>query len=78
MRSTKAPHVKGGGQVTIPPSALRAATSLVQREVLARRVQHIFNENTVASCRIIHQHMGHSSDELAILNNRRAGHADVK
>ena len=63
---------------TIPPSRLRRATSLCTRETLRSGVQHIFNEDTVAPCRIIHKHMGHGTHQFAILNNRATAHADVK
>ena len=42
--------------------------------ILCRRIQHIFYKNPVASGRIIHQHMGHGTDEFPILNNRTAAH----
>ena len=42
---------------------------------LSRCVQHIFDKNPVTPCWIIHQHMGHSSYQFAVLNNRAAAHA---
>ena len=41
-------------------------------------IQHIFDEDAVTRRRIIHQHMGHGADELAVLDDGAAGHADVK
>jgi len=41
-------------------------------------VQHIFDENAISGGGIIHQHVGHSTDELAVLDDRAAAHADVK
>ena len=31
--------------------------------------QHIFNENAVARCGVIHKDMGHSTDEFPILDD---------
>ena len=64
--------------IAIPPSALRAATSLYTREALGCSVQHIFDEDAVAHRWVIDQYVGHRTDELTVLYNRRAGHADVK
>ena len=36
--------------------------------------QHIFDENSVPSRWVIHQHMGHGSHQFSVLNNRRAAH----
>ena len=49
-----------------------------QREALCRRIQHIFNKNSVSSCWIIYQNMGNGTDQFAVLNNRWAGHECVK
>ena len=35
-----------------------------------RRVQHIFNENTVARGGVVDEHVGDRSDELAVLDYR--------
>ena len=43
-------------------------------EILSRCVQHILNEDTVANLRRAHQHMGHSADELSVLDDRAAAH----
>ena len=43
-------------------------------EILSRCVQHILNEDTVANLRCAHQHMGHSADELSVLDDRAAAH----
>ena len=64
--------------VTIPPSALRADTSLYTREAVGSGVQHIFNKNAIAGGRIVHKNMGNGADELAVLDDETAGHADVK
>jgi len=58
------------GGLTIPPSALRAATSLCTREALCCRVQHIFNKDTIASRWVIHKDMGHRTHQFSVLNNR--------
>ena len=34
---------------------------------LSRRLQHIFNKNTVASRRIVHEHVRDRANELAVL-----------
>ena len=49
-----------------------------QREALGRRVQHIFNEDTVTHCGIVDQNVGHSADEFAVLDDGTAGHFCVK
>ena len=46
--------------------------------ILRRRVQHIFNKNAVAYSWIIDQHMRHSANQFAVLDDGRAAHADVK
>ena len=38
------------------------------------RFQHIFDEDAVALCRIIHQHMGYRADKFAVLYNGGTGH----
>ena len=43
-----------------------------------RFVQHIFNENSVPSCGVIDHNVGDSSDESAVLNDRRARHECVQ
>jgi len=45
---------------------------------LCRGIQHIFNENAVAGGGVIDQHVGHGANELAVLDNGRAGHECVK
>ena len=45
---------------------------------LCCRVQHIFDEYTISGGGVVDQHVGHGADEFAILNDRAAGHADVK
>ena len=41
-------------------------------------IQHILNENAVASGGIVDQHVGDRSDELAVLNDGRARHECVQ
>ena len=65
--------------ITIPPSALRAATSLYTREALGGRgVQHVFDEDAIARRGVVDQHMGHGADEVTVLDDGGAAHADVK
>ena len=47
---------------------------LIALPLLPRRVQHILNKNPVPRSRIVHQHMGHSAYQLAVLNNRASAH----
>ena len=42
--------------------------------LLPSRVQHILDKNSVPRSRIVHQHMGHSAYQLAVLNNRASAH----
>jgi len=58
-----------------PPKAVLSES---QREALSCRIQHVFNKNAIARCGIIYQNMGHGADELAVLNDWTAAHADVK
>lgn len=46
--------------------------------ILACCVQHVFNENTVASGGVVNKNMSHCAHQFAVLNNRRAGHVCVK
>ena len=41
---------------------------------LSRRLQHILYKDPVSPRRVIHQHMGHSADDFAILNDGAAAH----
>ena len=50
----------------------------VEKSGLGCRFQHIFDEDSVAGGGVIDQHMGHGADELAVLDNGAARHADVK
>ena len=45
---------------------------------LSRSVQHIFNKNAVTGCGVVDKNVCDNADQFAILDNRRAGHADVK
>ena len=45
---------------------------------LCCRVQHIFDEDAISDGGVVHKDMGHRTDELAVLNDRRAGHLCVK
>jgi len=47
---------------------------LRQARLLSRRFQHVLDEDTVASGRIIYENMGHSAHQFAVLNNRTAAH----
>ena len=38
------------------------------------RIQHVLNKNPIPPCRIIHQHMGHRTHQLAVLNDGTAAH----
>lgn len=38
------------------------------------RFHHILNKYSVASCRIVHQHMGHCAHQFTILDDGAAGH----
>ena len=60
--------------ISLPPSALRAATSLIRGRLLRNSVQHIFNENAVPSRWVIHRHMGHRAHKFPILNNGTSSH----
>ena len=39
---------------------------------IAHLIQHIFNENAISRGGVIDEHVRHSADELAVLNDRRA------
>ena len=41
-------------------------------------VQHVLNKNAVACGGVVHKDMGHGAHQFAVLDNRTAGHADVK
>ena len=45
---------------------------------LGRGIQHIFDEDAVAGCGVVHKNMGDGADELAVLDNGTAGHFCVK
>ena len=45
---------------------------------LCRGIQHIFNKDAVACRWVVDEDMGHRADELAVLDNGTAAHADVK
>ena len=40
-------------------------------------VQHIFYEDAVTRCGVIHKDVGHGADEFALLDDGAAGHARV-
>ena len=42
------------------------------------RIQHIFDKNAIAHGGIVDKDMGHGTDQLPVLDNRTATHADVK
>ena len=64
--------------ITIPPSALRAATSLCTREALGCSVQHIFNKDSVSGGRIVDKDVSNGADQFSVLDDGRAGHECVK
>ena len=41
---------------------------------LSCRFKHVFDENSVTSRRIIHQHMSHCANKFAILNDGTSAH----
>ena len=43
-------------------------------EILSRCLEHILDKNSIANLRRAHQHMGHSADELSVLDDRAAAH----
>ena len=45
---------------------------------LCRGVQHVFNENAISGSGIVNKNMSNGTDELAVLDDGTAGHADVK
>ena len=45
---------------------------------LGRGVQHIRYKDSIPRGRVIDKHVGHSTDELAVLDDGAAAHADVK
>ena len=47
---------------------------VLSRQV-AHLIQHIFNEDPVARGGGVHKDMSHSAHQLAVLNDRTAGHA---
>ena len=46
--------------------------------LLPRRVQHILDKNPVPRSRIVHQHMGHGTYQLTVLNDGTSRHECVK
>ncbi len=42
--------------------------------LLPRRVQHILDKNPVPRSRIVHQHMGHGTYQLTVLNDGTSRH----
>jgi hypothetical protein len=44
---------------------------------LCSSIQHIFNEDAVAGGGVIYKNMGDGTNQFSVLNNRRAGRADV-
>ena len=60
------------------PTSLALGHLPLEGKSLACCGQHVFNEDAVAHGRVVHQHMGHSAHQFAVLNDGTAGHADVK
>ena len=50
----------------------------VEKSGLGCRFQHIFDEDAISRCGIVDEDMGHGTHQLAVLDDGRAGHADVK
>ena len=42
--------------------------------LLFRGFEHILNENSIPSCRVVHKNMRYRADEFTILNDRTAAH----
>ena len=45
---------------------------------LCRRIQHVFDEDAVAGGGVVDEDVSDGADELAVLDNGTAAHADVK
>ena len=68
-----------GFAFTPHPSIIRDFCHLpLKGKALGCRVQHVFDEDAVAGIRLVDENMGDGADELAVLDNGTAGHADVK
>ena len=49
-----------------------------QREALGCRIQHVFDKDAIAGGGIVDKDMGDGAHQFSVLNDRAAGHADVK
>ena len=56
----------------------RANTGAICDRPLCRGIEHVFDEDTVAGGGIVDEDMGDGADQLAVLDNGTAAHADVK
>ena len=43
--------------------------------MLCCRIQHVFDEDAISGGGVVDKNVSNSADQLAVLNNRRAGHA---
>ena len=43
-------------------------------KVLACRVQHIFDKDSVPPCGVVHKNVGYRTDQFPVLNDRAAAH----
>lgn len=44
------------------PTGLCLCLSGIRKCAALRRIQHIFNKNAIALCRVVDEHMGHGAD----------------
>ena len=57
---------------------IRLALNFLRIFSLTGCFQHVFDEDAVAGGGVIDQDVGDGADEVSVLDNGRAGHADVK
>ena len=50
------------------------SVGVIRVRPLGSCIQHVFDEDAVASCGIIHKNMGNGSNKLAVLDNGAAAH----
>ena len=68
----------GNGTQAVPRICCVGGDGLRTILFLRRRIQHVFDKDAVAHCGIIDENVGRCADELAVLNDGTAAHADVK
>ena len=49
-------------------------TSCLRRFCLSRRIQHIFDQNSIAPGGVVDEDMGHGTNQLSVLDDGGAGH----